>query len=69
MPLVTLVDYKGFRALCIAYIQIDNTVQPALGFYQEKYSCQDESLKQALRQVGDCLNLKDNKLLKKGFSQ
>lgn len=26
VPLVTLVDYKGFRAICIAHIQIDNTV-------------------------------------------
>lgn len=26
VPLVTLVDYKGFRALCIAHIQIDNSV-------------------------------------------
>lgn len=69
IPLVCMVDYKGFRAICIANVCIDNTLQPALGFYQEKYSCQDENLKQALRQVGDSLNLKDNKLLKKGFSQ
>lgn len=69
VPLVTLVDYKGFRALCYARIEIDYTVQPVLGYFLEKYTCEDEQLKLELRQVGDCLNLKDNKILKKGFSQ
>lgn len=69
VPLMTLVDYKGFRALCTAHVQIDNTVQPALGYFLDKYTCPDETLKQELRQVGDCLNLKDNKIQKKGFSQ
>jgi hypothetical protein len=32
-PLVTMVDYKGFRAICTAQFSIDGNLQPDFGFY------------------------------------
>jgi len=69
VPLTTLVDYKGFRALAIAKIEISQQLNPALGFYGGVYTCEDENLKQELGYVGDVLNLKDNKTKKKGYTQ
>jgi hypothetical protein len=70
VPLSVMIDYKGFRAICIANIQIDCSVQPALGYFGGgTYNCEDDQLKQQMREVGDCLNLKVNKILKKGYSQ
>lgn len=61
-PLVAKVDYKGFRAICTAYIKIEYDLQPTVGYYVgDKYSCDDESL-QDLRKVGEVLNMKDNKI-------
>jgi hypothetical protein len=60
------VDYKGFRAICIAFIQISQSLNPDLGFYGGVYNWNDDQLKQELSFVGDCLNLKDNRTKKKG---
>ena len=66
VPLVARVDYKGFRAICIAFIQISQSLNPDLGFYGGVYNWNDDQLKQELSFVGDCLNLKDNRTKKKG---
>ena len=68
-PLCAMVDYRGFRALCYAAIPVNNSVNvmPALGFFQGEYRCVDESLKDELGYIGDTLNLKDSKTLKKGY--
>lgn len=42
VPLTAMVDYKGFRALCIGAISIDTNVQPALGYFMDKYTCEDD---------------------------
>ena len=42
VPLVARVDYKGFRALCIAFIQISQSLNPDLGFYGGVYNWNDD---------------------------
>lgn len=66
VPLVAKIDYKGFRAIATAFIQIGigSGLPPDLGFDSGQYKSSDQ-LKQELGYVGDCLNLKDNKTIKK----
>ena len=60
MPLTAIVNYKGFRALAIAKIQINQLIPPELGFYDGTYLAQDEGLKEELGYIGEVLNLRDN---------
>jgi hypothetical protein len=68
VPLVARVDYRGFRAIAYSSIPINNSmnVSPTLGFFGGVYSCNDEQLKSELGYVGDSLNLKDAKTMRKG---
>jgi hypothetical protein len=68
VPLISKIDYKGFRAICTAFIPIgiDLSPVPVLGFDSGLYKSTDK-LKQELGYVGDCLNLKDNKTIKKTY--
>ena len=36
VPLTSMIDYKGFRAMAIAYVEID-TLKPELGFKEGMY--------------------------------
>lgn len=63
VPLSSLVDYKGFRAVAIAAIPIQPQLGPSIGFYTDgKYVPHDLKLKQELIFVGDVLNLKENRI-------
>ena len=67
VPLSSRVDYKGFRAVCIAGMPIQPQLGPSLGFYTDgKYVPYDVKLKQELAYVGDVLNLKENRINQKG---
>ena len=57
-----MVDYKGFRAIAIAYVDI-NTVKLELGFKEGTYICPKkmEEVYQDLRNIGIMLNLKENR--------
>ena len=64
VPLVAKIDYKGFRAIATAKIEIGvgYDIFPDLGFHNGNYRSSENSiLKQELGYVGDVLNLKDNK--------
>ena len=57
-----MVDYKGFRALAIAYVELD-TSMPVLGFNQGQYvsHTRAEKVYQDMRNIGIALNLKENR--------
>ena len=58
-----MVDYKGFRAIAIAYVEIVAHYKPELGFFdgQYTYSKRMDRVYQDLRNVGIVLNLKENR--------
>lgn len=67
VPLASLVDYKGFRAIALGSIPIQPQLGPSLGFYTDgKYVPHDIKLKQEFAYVGDVLNLKENRINQKG---
>ena len=73
VPLTCMVDYKGFRALCTAHIQIQQELGPQLGFVAsnnaEPTYISKDSLKQELSYVGILLNLKDNRTRSVNYQQ
>jgi len=63
VPLATLVDFKGFRAVAVGQIPISPNYPPSLGFYQDGKYMNDQNLLYELKQVGDVLNLKENRYI------
>ena len=63
VPLSCIVDYKGFRAMVIAYVDID-ALKPELGLYAGDYQFTKrvEDVFKELRSIGIILNLKENRI-------
>lgn len=64
VPLSAIIDYKGFRAMAIAKIQITQAQanQPDLGFNDGIYWAADDRLKDEMGYIGEVLNLRDNRM-------
>ena len=62
VPLTCMVDYKGFRAMAIASVELD-TMKPVLGFKEGIYVSARgmDGVYQDLRNIGIVLNLKENR--------
>ena len=62
VPLTTMIDYKGFRAMAIASVELD-TLKPVLGFKEGIYVSARgmDIVYQDLRNIGIVLNLKENR--------
>jgi len=63
VPISALIDYKGFRCLAIGQIPIPSMQGPALGFFKSNYLATKPELKDAFRDLGEKLRLKENDVL------
>lgn len=60
VPLTAIIDYKGFRAMAIAKIHIEQNSMPELGFADGEYLVKGR-LKEQMGFLGEVLNLRDNR--------